>query len=233
MVGNNGFVLIPSASFRIGPDDREACRELNIFGMAETAGSNFDWPLVLEQNRSWLTKVLRARIGDPHDVDDVYQEIVVAVRKQAQRSARSAQQGSQGSSIERSPTVPTEKEKIAPWLYRLAIRHVVNFYRRTNRRSHAKPTADLEPFSEQPQPLDWMLAVEQQEQLQTALDQLRPQDREILMFKYELNWSYKQMAEHLGVPVRNIEYRLLNARKRLRSSLKVMSTNQATVYPRD
>lgn len=195
--------------------------------MTDITADEFDWGQILEQNRSWLSRVLRARIGDGHDVEDVYQEIVVAVLKQARRSSHT-DSGSQ--TVERS-TVPTEQEKIAPWLYRLAIRQVVNFYRRTNRLSHAKPQADLEPFSDQPQPLDWMLTVETKNELQTALYQLRPQDREILSLKYDMNWSYQQMADHLGVPVRNIEYRLLKARKRLRQSLAKLSNHDSVVRP--
>lgn len=174
--------------------------------------SAINWPIALEQNRSWLTSVLRARIGDLHDVEDVYQEIVLAVLKQVRKSVGGAQRS-------RESVVPTEQDKVAPWLYRIAIRHVVNFYRKTNRLSHAQPAADLEPFSKAPQPLDWMLSLEKKEQMQIALRDLRPQDREVLSLKYEQNWSYQQMADHLGVPVRNIEYRLLNARKRLRQLL--------------
>jgi RNA polymerase sigma-70 factor (ECF subfamily) len=39
------------------------------------------------------------------------------------------------------------------------------------------------------------------------------------MLKYTENWTYQQMADHLGVPVRNIEYRLLHARQHLRRAL--------------
>ncbi|MEL7498688.1 MAG: RNA polymerase sigma factor [Planctomycetota bacterium] len=193
--------------------------------MTNSAQSVINWPQVLEQNRSWLTKVLRARIGDRHDVEDVYQEIVLAVLRQVQRSLDSIGLGEPRSQPARSMAeatsniVPTEPEKVAPWLYRIAIRHVVNFYRRTNRLSHAKPSADLEPPTQAPQPLDWMLAVEKKEHLDSALEDLRPQDLEVLTLKYNENWSYQQIADHLGVPVRNIEYRLLNARKHLRNNL--------------
>lgn len=180
------------------------------------AADTIDWPLVLEQNRSWLTNILRARIGDRHDVEDVYQEIVLAVLKQVKRSFGPVSAANSSAAL---PTVPLDQEKIAPWLYRIAIRHVVNFYRRTNRLSHAKPSAELDPASQRAQPLDWMLAVEKQNQLQGALEQLRPQDREVLTLKYQENWSYQQIADQLGVPVRNIEYRLLSARKRLRQIL--------------
>ena len=75
---------------------------------------------------------------------------------------------------------------------------------------------DLETTSESPRPLDWMLAQEQSQHLARAIEELRPQQREILTLKYTENWSYQQLADHLGVPVRSVEYRLLQARNQLR-----------------
>ncbi len=177
-----------------------------------TTSTAIDWPAALERHKPWLQKVLRSRIGDRHEVEDLFQEIALAVFRQAKPER-------QPDGTDRPVTVPQNSEKVAPWLYRLAVRQAVNFHRRINRKSQAKPSPELEPFSPTPQPLDWMLEKEQEENLQTALGELRPQDREILMLKYTENWSYNQIAKHLGVPVRTIEYRLLNARKSLRKIL--------------
>jgi len=180
-----------------------------------------DWPAVLEHHKPWLQKVLRSRIGDRHEVEDLFQEIALAVFRQAKPVTKTG-------GIEKPATVPNNPEKVAPWLYRLAVRQAVNFHRRANRKSQAKPSPELEPFSPTPQPLDWMLEKEQEQNLQKALAELRPQDREILTLKYTENWSYNQIAEHLGVPVRTIEYRLLNARKSLRKDLTRMSQGNLT-----
>jgi RNA polymerase sigma-70 factor (ECF subfamily) len=176
----------------------------------QTSGQTIDWQAALEHHKPWLQKVLRSRIGDRHEVDDLFQEIALAVFRQSNPDNG------------RTGGVPSDPEKIAPWLYRIAIRQTVNFHRKSNRKSQAKPTPELNPFSDAPQPLDWMLAKEQQHNLQTALQQLKPQEREILTLKYAENWSYDQMAEHLGVPSRTIEYRLLTARKNLRRLLTNM-----------
>ncbi len=171
--------------------------------MTHISDQAIDWPAALEKHRPWLQKVLRCRVGDRHEVEDLFQEIALAVFRQSKHKTK----------------VPQDPNKVAPWLYRLAVRQAVNFHRRTNRKSDAKPTAELDSYSSAPQPLDWMLAQEQQENLQWALSELRPQEREILTLKYSENWSYRQMADHLGVPTRTIEYRLLNARKQLRRNL--------------
>ena len=191
--------------------------------MTEPNAQSIDWPAALEQHRPWLQNVLRCRVGDQHEVDDLFQEIALAVFRQ---SAPKHKNGSPKPS-----TVPEDPEKVAPWLYRLAVRQAVNFHRRANRKSQAKPTPELDPYAPTLQPLDWMLAREQQESMQTAIERLRPQDREILTLKYNENWTYSQLAEHLGVPVRTIEYRLLNARRKLRQQLtQPGATTNATTF---
>ena len=86
----------------------------------------------------------------------------------------------------------------------------------TNRKTQVKPIPDLEVTSEAPRPLDWMLAQEQSQHLAQAIAELRPPQREILTLKYTENWSYQEIADHLGVPLRSVEYRLLQARTQLR-----------------
>lgn len=169
-----------------------------------------DWEAALEQHRPWMRKVLRCRIGDRHEVDDLLQEIALAVVRQSRRDA---------------PAVPTDPQRVAPWLYRLAIRQSINFHRRSGRKSAAKPTADIDMVDRNAEPLDWMLAEEERDTMQQALKQLRPQEYEILMLKYTENWSYRQLAEHLGVKERTVEYRLMRARQNLRSLLS--AANQA------
>lgn len=182
---------------------------------AETNG-RIDWSAELIRHKPWLTKVLRSRIGDQHDVEDVWQEIAVSVLRQSQPD--------QGSSTgQRLATAPDDPQKVAAWLYRIAVRQAVNFYRKINRTSHAKPTDELDPQSRDPEPLQWLLDREHQHRLQEVLKRLRPADREILTLKYSENWSYKELSEHLGVPVGSVEYRLAEARKRLRRLLGTWS----------
>ncbi len=192
--------------------------------MTDSNAHAIDWTAALEQHRPWLQKVLRCRIGDRPEVDDLFQEVALAVFRQSETATHKC-------GLPKTTGVPRDPEKVAPWLYRLAVRQAVNFHRRTNRKSHAKPSAELDPFSPALQPLDWLLAREQQANLNHALGQLRPPDREILTLKYTENWTYDQMASHLGVPVRTIEYRLLTARKRLRQHLtRLGTTSSATAY---
>ncbi len=187
-----------------------------------SGSSTIDWQAALEEHRPWLAKVLRCRIGDRHEVDDLLQEIALAVFRQNLKTSQpnndsTHEQNKKPEKLER-PTggVPSDPEKVAPWLYRLAVRQAVNFHRRANRKTKVIPVADLETTAQEHQPLDWMMAEEQSKHLSAAVSQLRPQQQEILTLKYTENWSYQQIADHLGVPVRSVEYRLLQARKQLR-----------------
>ena len=192
-----------------------------------TENQTIDWPAELQQHQGWLKKVLRSRIGDSHAVEDVFQEVVVVVLRQL--DARNQNKREPNEDRGRS-TLPADPQKVSPWLYRVAIRHAINFHRKQNRHSQAKPVADLEVTSSESGPLDWMLNRESNKNLQQALNQLTDGQREILMLKFSENWSYQQLADHLGVSVRAVEHRLLKARKQLRAIL-VGSTQSQTRSP--
>lgn len=162
-------------------------------------GDLIDWDAALERHLPWLRKVIRCRVRDQHAVDDVVQNVALATLKQTSK--------------------PTEPDLVAPWLYRVAVRQVINFHRRSGRKSHAKPAADINPANSTAEPIDWLMAREQQSAMQQAISQLPPQDQQILTLKYTENWNYRQLAEKLGVKERTIEYRLMKARKTLRSLL--------------
>lgn len=169
-----------------------------------------DWQKAIATHRNWLRKVLQSRIGDRHSIDDIMQEVALAV----------VQQSSNGS----SGSVPSEPAKVAPFLYGVAIRKAANFHRTKNQKSHASPqsseTLEAKLTTPEPQPLDWLLEKEKSRSLNAAIESLDEDSREILMLKYTENWSYKQLAQHLGITEKAVERRLARARKKMRSSLR-------------
>ena len=68
-------------------------------------------------------------------------------------------------------------------------------------------------------PLAWLMADERQRLTRAALDRLPQQDAEILLLKYTENWSYRELAAHLGIGASAVESRLHRARGRLRREL--------------
>jgi len=166
-------------------------------------GNAIDWESALDEHRSWIRTVVRSRIRDSHAADDVVQEIALAVLQQNSR--------------------PTDSVKVAPWLYRIAVRQTINYRRRTGRQDRLLAqfaSAKTRPDSPAANPHDWVLAEEQQLSVAAALECLSAQAREILLLKYAEGWTYKQLASHLGVKMKTVEHRLMKARDALRCRLR-------------
>ena len=70
--------------------------------------------------------------------------------------------------------------------------------------------------------LGWLLAEERRQMVRTALTRLSSRDGEILLLKYTENWSYHQLATHIGISQSAVESRLHRARQRLREELVAM-----------
>jgi RNA polymerase sigma-70 factor (ECF subfamily) len=170
-----------------------------------TNNAKIDWQAEFQRHERWLRSIIYARIGEPAAVDDVIQDVALAAVRQSSPIADSS--------------------KVAPWLYRLAIRYVL-LYRRKMGRTRKLVDRYAERFRPSPSdehveanPLAWLLSKERRELVRRALQQLRGSDVEILMLKYTENWSYHAIAEHLAVSHSAVEARLHRARERLRTTL--------------
>jgi RNA polymerase sigma-70 factor (ECF subfamily) len=169
--------------------------------------ASIDWPAALGKHDRWLRTVAYWRLRDAHAVDEVMQEVALASVRQS---------------------APLEDpSKVAPWLYRLTIRYVLLYRRSKGRqrslmeryeaRCHERAASD-----DPPDPLGWLLADERRKLVRAALEKLAERDAEILLLKYAENWSYCQIADHLGVSESAVESRLHRARARLRGELAAM-----------
>lgn len=153
------------------------------------------------EHESWLRTVVRSRLNEPDAVEDVMQNIALAIVKHS--------------------AMLNEVHRVSAWLYQIAVRQVLMYRRSSGRRRkmHDRVAADPSVRAESASPLDGLLASETQETMQKALEGLPEIERQILMLKYAEGWSYKELASHLGVEEDTIEYRLLRARKNLRRLL--------------
>lgn len=166
-----------------------------------------DWPTVLAQNDRWLRTVAAWRLRDRHAVDEVMQEVALAAVRQA------------------APL--NDPGKVAPWLYRLTVRHVLLYRRQRGRAQRLLARYEARgdwgrARMDCADPLSWLLADERQQLVRAALERLPRRDAEILLLKYTEDWTYQQIAEHLGVGHSAVESRLHRARARLRSELAVL-----------
>jgi RNA polymerase sigma-70 factor (ECF subfamily) len=177
--------------------------------LASTPSGSIAWQTVLAQHDRWLRTVVFARVGEAPAVDDVMQEVALAaVRQQA-------------------PIV--DPAKVAPWLYRLALAQSLIYRRKQGRwrkltTQYAQRVQPSEHDSRVLDPLEWLLADERQNLVREAIGRMSGREVEILLLKYTENWSYEQLAQHLGASESAIESRLHRARARLRKELATLES---------
>ena len=125
-----------------------------------------------------------ARVGDPWAVDDVMQEVAVAAVRNGHQLRDPASCG--------------------PWLYRLAVVTALQYRRRQGRgRKLVERFAERVPPTDadhrELDPLDWLLADEQQALVRQALACLPRRDAEILLLKYTEDWTLQGTGRTLGI----------------------------------
>jgi RNA polymerase sigma factor (sigma-70 family) len=163
-----------------------------------------DWPAELDRHGRWLRTVALARVGEAAAADDVLQEAsLTAIEKGHQL---------------RDPT------RVAGWLYRLVVVAALQYRRRQGRRrklldryAAREPSADGQ--LREIDPLGWLLADERKAMVRQALRALPPRDAEIMLLKYSEDWSYQELAKHLGLSISAVEARLHRARQKMRQAL--------------
>ena len=176
------------------------------------SAADIDWQAALAEHGRWLRTVIRARLGEPQAVDEVMQEVSLAAVKQS------------------SPL--EDASKVAPWLYRLAVTQSL-LYRRKMGRSrkltdrYAERNRPKEDDNRESDPLDWLLSEERRTKVREAMQRLPKRDAEMLLLKYSENWSYNQLAEHLGISHSAVESRLHRARRKLRIELIALEVVEA------
>lgn len=163
-----------------------------------------DWGRRLSEHEAWVRRVILARTGEPQAVEEIWQQVALAAIGQ------------------RWPL--TDPAKVAPWLHRLAVVAAARYCRQAGRRRRAnEQLATLHAMNGSPAAGDPLALLMQRERLtltRQAMSELAPRDAEILQLKYGERWSYRQLAEHLGITEKAVDCRLLRARARLRAELE-------------
>ncbi len=162
--------------------------------------TTIDWGAALAEHGRWLRTVVRARVGEPQAVDEVMQEVSLA--------AVAARPG------------PAGPEKVAPWLYRTAVRQSLLHRRRLGRhRRLVERFARSAGAGPAPDPLAWLVDDERRGRVREAVARLPRRDAELILLKYTEDWSYRDLAAHLGTTESAVESRLHRVRRRLRDEL--------------
>ena len=156
------------------------------------------------EHQAWLRTTLQARLGCAHEVEEVMQEVAIAAATQ---------------SAKQQPV-----ERVAPWLYRVALRQMMLFRRKAGRRKRlienaARLSPETDSHSRTREPLDWLISLERQKEVQSAMSQMSERDRQLLMLKYVDGLSYREIAQRIGVTASSVQSRLHRARALLRERL--------------
>jgi RNA polymerase sigma-70 factor (ECF subfamily) len=167
-----------------------------------------NWPDLLARHDRWLRTAVFARLRERDGVDEVMQAVAVAAIEQ------------------RAPLL--DLNKAAPWLYRLAVWQTLLYRRRAGRErkltgNYGRQVSLQDTARPAANPLAWLLSDERQKLVRAALERLSRRDAEILLLKYTEDWSYRDLAAHLGISESAVETRLHRARGRLRSELAILN----------
>ena len=174
--------------------------------------SAIDWSRVLAEHDRWLRTVVYARLGEPQAIDEVMQEVSFAAVRQ------------------KAPI--NDPKKVAAWLYRLAVTQTLLYRRKMGRQRKlvdrfARRNCGGEGDDRQTDPLAWLISEERRGKVRLAVKRLPRRDAEILLLKYTEDWSYRDLAERLGISESAVEARLYRARQRLRGELAALDVVEA------
>jgi RNA polymerase sigma-70 factor (ECF subfamily) len=102
------------------------------------------------------------------------------------------------------------------WIYRMTVNESLNTVKRRRNMvsldgSFDVPATDSISHS----------ASEAEDRVGSALLELKPDDRAVVVLRHFVSFSYEEISEVLGVPVKTVKSRLFTARERLRQSLVV------------
>ena len=155
----------------------------------------------LAEHGRWLRTVLVARGIDRQELDDVFQEVAAAAVENIDRLR--------------------DRNRVGAWLYRVAVATALEHRRKAGRRRKRERIASqTRGEAHHADPLDWLMDRERDRMVQEAIRRLPPRDAEVLMLKHAEDWTYRQLAQHLGISEFAVQSRLHRARERLRVELQ-------------
>lgn len=192
---------------RTPPERGDAC--------GDARGGAVDWAAALHRHGRWLRRVILTRVGESQAVEEVMQEVSLAA-------------------VAGAAPPRLDGAQVGAWLYRVAVRQTLLYRRRSGRRRKLVDAFARRGGGEVgvPQPVDplrWLLSAERADLVRQALGRLPRRDADVLVLKYTEQWSYRQLAGHLGTSESAVEARLHRARAKLRAELNRLRLNEESL----
>jgi RNA polymerase sigma-70 factor (ECF subfamily) len=163
-------------------------------------GDRYAFQELMQRQGRWVRGVVFGILGRPDLVDDVCQQIWTAVwqRVGELRDVRSWRS----------------------WLYRLAHNLAIDAGRdSTRRRTHVRGAAANVSDAVRDATADRAMIGEERQRVMAAVQGLPAIYREPFVLRHLNDWSYRQIADVMGLPVDSVETRLVRARRLLRDAL--------------
>jgi RNA polymerase sigma-70 factor (ECF subfamily) len=167
---------------------------------AHLSGDDTAFAVLMGRYAGELVAFLTKQTGSRATAEDVFQETFLQVHKSADRF-----------DLDR---------RFKPWLYTISVNKARDHFRRNKRPmvSLSNPVGDDDGQSfvdlmagDVPSPSEWSDDAEQRDRIRTAVDELPPNYREILLLSYYQRMSYNQIAETLEIPLGTVKSRLHSA----------------------
>lgn len=107
------------------------------------------------------------------------------------------------------------KYRFFSWIYRMTFNESLNTIKRR------RDVVSLDGFDVPAADDASESATEAEERVGKALLDLKPDDRAVVILRHFVSFSYEEISDVLGVPVKTVKSRLFTARERMRQSLLV------------
>ena len=144
-----------------------------------------------------LNYLIRLTLGDRRQAEDLLQETMLRAWQHLRRN-------------------PSQLETLQPWLYTVARRLVIDNIRSRKSRPTEVIADDLRVVPEPTDAIDGLLT---QQAMREALQQLKPEHREVLVEIYFRGSGLNEVAERLGIPPGTVKSRTHYALRTLRTAL--------------
>jgi len=106
-----------------------------------------------------------------------------------------------------------DSKSFRSWVFKVSINQYYDLYRKNNR--YPVMEFDDHYLIEEDQPENIFIKQETKEEYEQVLYKLKPLERTLIKMKYEDEYSYKEISEHLNLKESNVKTYLYRARKKL------------------
>jgi len=149
---------------------------------------------LLNRHQNIIHKICNVYMDEQADKEDLFQEITL----QAWRSIHNFRGDAQFST----------------WLYRVALNTAITFFKKEQKQSHTSFTEHFTDITEQPSSIE-----DQVQAMYKAISQLSKIDKALVML-YLDDYSYKEMAEIIGITVTNVGAKMNRIKTKLKEETK-------------